>query len=543
MATPTVRTVNAQNQNHLVHAASNEAGWRRYLETLSRHTGCANAFYNLSAMNCAGLAASDWHESREILPIATWKSLFPGADIKPADGCTGVYCVKSRPRGSGGGLFYVDELFPPALLVGLPPTMLRGAARVLDLSVDIAAASWSDAEAGLYRIVNVADMDSDTDAAPEAERVPVAWVDLDQNTRFVIEAHFRAQGPGCASPVLPPDDVKGKASSLKMYVNEIVKTAAPLIKQMRNGYRAAFERHRRDVIPESDHSRESVRGAAESGIAGKAGGVEESRLLESGDRPTPMETLPLEVSKDGAGLHVDVGELAREPIEKAMRAIGRHSRADGDGAGIETAVPSSMESVGDAGATGRHFARKGGAASPPGAGPQGGSLEVADTEAEPCPVTPSVPMRAAGAGDRSPDAKTDRGTAGDTGGAVPAREVGRPAESRTEARERRRERLGRHGRPSERGADDGGEVDTMRPHGRRYRRMDGEDADGNGSELHAMRRRRAGEAKPAPEAPPEKYYPHGRPPRETAGHAKSAAARTAKDRGKKKKPPTGKGSS
>ena len=139
MATPTVRTVNAQNQNHLVHAASNEAGWRRYLETLSRHTGCANAFYNLSAMNCAGLAASDWHESREILPIATWKSLFPGADIKPADGCTGVYCVKSRPRGSGGGLFYVDELFPPALLVGLPPTMLRGAARVLDLSVDIAA--------------------------------------------------------------------------------------------------------------------------------------------------------------------------------------------------------------------------------------------------------------------------------------------------------------------------------------------------------------------------------------------------------------------
>ena len=235
MAAPTVRTVNAQNQNHLVFAASNEAGWRRYLETLSRHTGCANAFYNLSAMNCAGLAASDWHESREILPIATWKSLFPGADIKPADGCTGVYCVKSRPRGSGGGLFYVDELFPPALLVGLPPTMLRGAARVLDLSVDIAAASWSDAKAGLYRIVNVADMDSDVGAAPEAERVPVAWVDLDQNTRFVIEAHFRAQGPGCASPVLPPDDVKGKASSLKMYVNEIVKTAAPLIKQMRNG--------------------------------------------------------------------------------------------------------------------------------------------------------------------------------------------------------------------------------------------------------------------------------------------------------------------
>ena len=347
MATPTVRTVNAQNQNHLVHAASNEAGWRRYLETLSRHTGCANAFYNLSAMNCAGLAASDWHESREILPIATWKSLFPGADIKPADGCTGVYCVKSRPRGSGGGLFYVDELFPPALLVGLPPTMLRGAARVLDLSVDIAAASWSDAEAGLYRIVNVADMDSDTDAAPEAERVPVAWVDLDQNTRFVIEAHFRAQGPGCASPVLPPDDVKGKASSLKMYVNEIVKTAAPLIKQMRNGYRAAFERHRRDVIPESGPDRDNGPDAAVGGAGAKAGDVQE---------PHP-------------------------------------------------------------------------------------------------------------------------------------------------------------------------------------------DEDGNGPELHAMRRRRAGEAKPAPEAPPEKYYPHGRPPRETAGHAKSAAARTAKDRGKKKKPPTGKGSS
>lgn len=522
MAAPTVRTVNAQNQNHLVFAASNEAGWRRYLETLSRHTGCANAFYNLSAMNCAGLAASDWHESREILPIATWRSLFPGADIKAADGCRGVYGVKSRPRGSGGGLFYVDELFPPALLVGLPPTRLRGAARVLDLSVDIASASWNDAKAGLHRLVNIADMDGDADAAPEAERVPVAWDDLDENTRFVIEAHFRAQGPGCASPVLPPDDVRAKASSLKRYVNEIVKTAAPLIRQMRNGYRAAFERHRRYVIPESDPSRESVRGAAESGIAGKAGGVEESRLLESGDRPTPMETLPLEVSKNGAGLHVDVGELAREPIEKAMRAIGRHSRADGDGAGIETAVPSSMESVGDAGATGRHFARKDGIASPPGAGPQGGSLEVAHTGAEPCPVTSPVPMRAAGAGDRSPDAKTDRGTAGDTGGAVPAGEGGRLAESRAEAHERRRERLGRHGRPMERGADDG---------------------EAGGPERHAMRRRRSPEAKPEPVAPPEKYYPHGRPPRETAGHAKSAAARTAKDRGKKKKPPTGKGSS
>lgn len=542
MAVPTVRTVNAKNQSYLAEAASSEAGWRRYLETLSRHTGCANAFYNLSAMNCAGLAASDWHECREILPISTWKSLFPGADIKAAEGCTGVYGVKSRPRGSGGGLFFVDELFPPALLVGLPPTRLRGAARVLDLSVDIAAASWSDAKAGLYRLVNVADMDSDAEAVPEAERVPVAWDDLDENTRFVIEAHFRAQGPGCASPVPPPDDVRAKASSLKGYVNEIVKTAAPLIRQMRNGYRAAFERHRRDVIPESDPSRESVRGAAESGIAGKAGGVEESRLLESGDRPTPMETLPLEVSKDGAGLHVDVGELAREPIEKAMRAIGRHPRADGDGAGIETAVPSSMEGVGDAGAAGRHFARMDGTASPLGAGPQGGSLEVAHTGAEPCPVTPPVPMRAAGAGDRSPDAKTDRGTAGDTGGAVPAGEGGRLVESRAEAHERRRERLGRHGRPMERGADDGGEVDVLRPRGRRYRREEG-DGEAGGPERHAMRRRRSPEAKPEPVAPPEKYYPHGRPPRETAGHAKSAAARTAKDRGKKKKPPTGKSSS
>lgn len=458
MATPTVRTVNAQNQNHLVHAASNEAGWRRYLETLSRHTGCANAFYNLSAMNCAGLAASDWHESLEILPIATWKSLFPGADIKPADGCTGVYCVKSRPRGSGGGLFYVDELFPPALLVGLPPTMLRGAARVLDLSVDIAAASWSDAKAGLYRIVNVADMDSDIDAAPETERVPVAWVDLDQNTRFVIEAHFRAQGPGCASPVLPPDGVKGKASSLKMYVNEIVKTAAPLIKQMRNGYRAAFERHRRDVIPESGPDRDNGPDAAVGGAGAKAGDVQESHPDEGGGRPAPVEA-----KEDRGGPGVDVGNLAREPIERAMRAIGRHSRADGDRVDMETAAS-------------------------PVAGDQVGSRKGTNVETVSRPEVPPVPLRAAG-------------------------------------------------------TDDGGEVDTMRPHGRRYRRMDGEDADGNGPERHAMRRRRAVEAKPAPEAPPEKYYPHGRPPRETAGHAKSAAARTAKDRGKKKKPPTGKGSS
>lgn len=447
MAVPTVRTVNAKNQSYLAEAASSEAGWRRYLETLSRHTGCANAFYNLSAMNCAGLAASDWHECREILPISTWKSLFPGADIKAADGCTGVYGVKSRPRGSGGGLFFVDELFPPALLVGLPPTRLRGAARVLDLSVDIAAASWNDAKAGLYRLVNVADMDSDAEAAPEAERVPVAWDDLDENARFVIEAHFRAQGPGCASPVLPPDDVRAKASSLKGYVNGIVKTAAPLIKQMRGGYRAAFERHRREVIPESDPRRENGRDAAPGGIAGKAGAFAEAPSPACGDRSTPVET-----RKDGDGLHADAEGLAREPIENAMRAIGRHSRAGDDGAGARAAD---------------------------------------------CPVHSSD----------------------DDSGAI-----------------------GRHGRPSERATDDGGEIDVRRPHGRRYRREENDSAGGNGPERHAMRRRRDVAAKPEPEAPPEKYYPHGRPPRETAGHAKSAAARTAKDRGKKKKPPTGKGS-
>lgn len=373
MAVPTVRTVNAKNQSYLAEAASSEAGWRRYLETLSRHTGCANAFYNLSAMNCAGLAASDWHECREILPISTWKSLFPGADIKAAEGCTGVYSVKSRPRGSGGGLFFVDELFPPALLVGLPPTRLRGAARVLDLSVDIAAASWSDAKAGLYRLVNVADMDSDAEAVPEAERVPVAWDDLDENTRFVIEAHFRAQGPGCASPVPPPDDVRAKASSLKGYVNGIVKTAAPLIKQMRSGYRAAFERHRREVIPACDPGRDNGRNVPAAGVAGKAGAG--SAAEHPAHRPAPVET-----REDGDGPRADAEGLARGPIENAMRAIGRHSRAG----------------------------------------------------------------------------------------------------------------------------------DTV--------------------------------AKPEPKAPPEKYYPHGRPPRETAGHAKSAAARTAKDRGNKKKPPTGKGS-
>lgn len=434
MAVPTVRTVNAKNQSYLAEAASSEAGWRRYLETLSRHTGCANAFYNLSAMNCAGLAASDWHECREILPISTWKSLFPGADIKAAEGCTGVYGVKSRPRGSGGGLFFVDELFPPALLVGLPPTRLRGAARVLDLSVDIAAASWSDAKAGLYRLVNVADMDSDAEAVPEAERVPVAWDDLDENTRFVIEAHFRAQGPGCASPVPPPDDVRAKASSLKGYVNGIVKTAAPLIKQMRSGYRAAFERHRREVIPACDPGRDNGRDVPAAGVAGKAGAAADAR-----------------------------------------------------------------------------------------------------------PETPPAPVRAAEQVDTDAGRKPVRDTAGDPGGAMAEKKGGRLDGSRTQAHERRRDRIGRHGRPSERGADDGGEIDVRRPHGRRYRREDIDCAGGNGPERHAMRRRDT-VAKPEPKAPPEKYYPHGRPPQETAGHAKSAAARTAKDRGKKKKPPTGKGS-
>lgn len=492
MAVPTVRTVNAKNQSYLAEAASSEAGWRRYLETLSRHTGCANAFYNLSAMNCAGLAASDWHECREILPISTWKSLFPGADIKAAEGCTGVYGVKSRPRGSGGGLFFVDELFPPALLVGLPPTRLRGAARVLDLSVDIAAASWSDAKAGLYRLVNVADMDSDAEAVPEAERVPVAWDDLDENTRFVIEAHFRAQGPGCASPVPPPDDVRAKASSLKGYVNGIVKTAAPLIKQMRSGYRAAFERHRREVIPACDPGRDNGRDVAPGGIAGKAGAFAEAPSPACGDRSTPVET-----RKDGDGLHADAEGLAREPIENAMRAIGRHSRAGDDGAGA-----------------------------------------VADAR----PETPTPPVRSAESVDTGAEGKPIRNTAGDPGGAMTAKEGARLAESRAQAHERRRDGIGRHGRPSERATDDGGEIDVRRPHGRRYRREENDSAGGNDPERHAMRRRRDVAAKPEPEAPPEKYYPHGRPPRETAGHAKSAAARTAKDRGKKKKPPTGKGS-
>lgn len=536
MAAPTVRTVNAQNQRHLAEAASNEAGWRRYLETLSRHTGCANAFYNLSAMNCAGLAASDWHECREILPISTWKSLFPGADIKAADGCTGVYGVKSRPRGSGGGLFFVDELFPPALLVGLPPTRLRGAARVLDLSVDIAAASWSDAKAGLYRLVNVADMDSDAEAVPGAERVPVAWDDLDENARFVIEAHFRAQGPGCASPVPPSDDVRAKASSLKRYVNEIVKTAAPLIKQMRNGYRTAFERHRREIIPESDPGRESVHDAAERGAVDKAKAGSAAR--HPGDRVAPVET-----SRDGAEPHVDTEDLAREPIENAMRAIGRHSRAGDHGAGAEPTASPSPGSAGTESATGRHFARKDDPVSLPGAPAQDGRRVETHMESDPRPATTPAPVRAARAADGGPDVKTDRVTAGDAGGAMAANEGAGLAKSRAQAHDRRRDRIGRHGRPSERGADDGGEVDVLRPRGRRYRRDEGEGTDAIGPERHAMRRRRTPDARPEPESPPEKYYPHGRPPREAAGHAKSAAARTAKDRGKKKKPPTGKGSS
>lgn len=493
MAVPTVRTVNAKNQSYLAEAASSEAGWRRYLETLSRHTGCANAFYNLSAMNCAGLAASDWHECREILPISTWKSLFPGADIKAAEGCTGVYGVKSRPRGSGGGLFFVDELFPPALLVGLPPTRLRGAARVLDLSVDIAAASWSDAKAGLYRLVNVADMDSDAEAVPEAERVPVAWDDLDENTRFVIEAHFRAQGPGCASPVPPPDDVRAKASSLKGYVNGIVKTAAPLIKQMRSGYRAAFERHRREVIPACDPGRDNGHNVPAAGVAGKAGAG--SAAEHPAHRPAPVET-----REDGDGPRADAEGLARGPF----------ARKDGDG-------------------------------SPSGAAARGGRREGADAAADDRPETPPAPVRAAEQVDTDAGRKPVRDTAGDPGGAMAEKKGGRLDESRTQAHERRRDRIGRHGRPSERGADDGGEIDVRRPHGRRYRREDIDCAGGNGPERHAMRRRDT-VAKPEPKAPPEKYYPHGRPPQETAGHAKSAAARTAKDRGKKKKPPTGKGS-
>lgn len=535
MAAPTVRTVNAQNQRHLAEAASDEAGWRRYLETLSRHTGCANAFYNLSAMNCAGLAASDWHECREILPISTWKSLFPGADIKAADGCTGVYGVKSRPRGSGGGLFFVDELFPPALLVGLPPTRLRGAARVLDLSVDIAAASWSDAKAGLYRLVNVADMDSDAEAVPEAERVPVAWDDLDENARFVIEAHFRAQGPGCASPVPPSDDVRAKASSLKRYVNEIVKTAAPLIKQMRNGYRTAFERHRREIIPESDPGRESVHDAAERGAVDKAKAGSAAR--HPGDRVAPVEA-----PRDGAEPHVDTEDLAREPIENAMRAIGRHSRAGDDGAGAKAADCPVHSYDDDSGAIGRHFARKDATGSASAAAVQSGGYEEAGAVADARPETPTPPVRSAESVDTGAEGKPIRNTAGDPGGAMTAKEGARLAESRAQAHERRRDGIGRHGRPSERATDDGGEIDVRRPHGRRYRREENDSAGGNDPERHAMRRRRDVAAKPEPEAPPEKYYPHGRPPRETAGHAKSAAARTAKDRGKKKKPPTGKGS-
>ena len=158
------------------------------------------------------------------------------------------------------------------------------------------------------------------------------------------------------------------------------------------------------------------------------------------------------------------------------------------------------------------------------------------------PETPPAPVRAAESVDAGVEGKPVRNTAGVPGGAMTAKEGGRLAESRTQAHEHHRERIGRHGLPSERGADDGGEIDVRRPHGRRYRREESDGAGGNGPERHAMRRRRDVAAKPEPEAPPEKYYPHGRPPRETAGHAKSAAARTAKDRGKKKKPPTGKGS-
>ena len=158
------------------------------------------------------------------------------------------------------------------------------------------------------------------------------------------------------------------------------------------------------------------------------------------------------------------------------------------------------------------------------------------------PETPTPPVHSAESVDTGAEGKPIRNTAGDPGGAMTAKEGARLAESRAQAHERRRDGIGRHWRPSERATDDGGEIDVRRPHGRRYRREENDSAGGNGPERHAMRRRRDVAAKPEPEAPPEKYYPHGRPPRETAGHAKSAAARTAKDRGKKKKPPTGKGS-
>ena len=70
-------------------------------------------------------------------------------------------------------------------------------------------------------------------------------------TRFVIEAHSPRPGSRCASPVLPPDDVKGKGLLAQDIRQQIGEDRGALIKQMRNGYRAAFERHRRDVIPES----------------------------------------------------------------------------------------------------------------------------------------------------------------------------------------------------------------------------------------------------------------------------------------------------
>ena len=334
----------------------------------------------------------------------------------------------------------------------------------------------------------------------------------------------------------PPDDVRAKASSLKRYVNEIVKTAAPLIKQMRNGYRTAFERHRREIIPESDSGRESVHDAAERGAVDKAKAGSAAR--HPGDRVAPVEA-----PRDGAEPHVDTEDLAREPIENAMRAIGRHSRAGDHGAGAVPAASPSPGSAGTESATGRHFARKDDPVSLPGAPAQDGRRVETHMESDPRPATTPAPARAARAADGGPDVTTDRVTAGDAGGAMAANEGAGLAKSRAQAHDRRRDRIGRHGRPSERGADDGGEVDVLRPRGRRYRRDEGEGTDAIGPERHAMRRRRTPDARPEPESPPEKYYPHGRPPREAAGHAKSAAARTAKDRGKKKKPPTGKGSS
>lgn len=74
-------------------------------------------------------------------------------------------------------------------------------------------------------------------------------------------------------PRAAADDVRAKASSLKGYVNGIVKTAAPLIKQMRSGYRAAFVRHRREVIPACDPGRDNGRDVAPGRHRREGGGI------------------------------------------------------------------------------------------------------------------------------------------------------------------------------------------------------------------------------------------------------------------------------